>query len=108
MKGLCITPLDGNNAKKFEDRLIEWITTCSTKSVMLFDKSKLIFCKGAKVKGESSVYRIELTQIYVEYISINDDMCILRKVGENDGENNQILYQMPSNWERTCTCYIAR
>lgn len=99
-----ITWLSEPNPQKFEERFIKWAKRTKGKDVMLFDQSTIVVGKRSRVDGEKSIYQIELAQIILEYICVNEDMCILRKVFyKNVKEKN--LYEIPSCWDGVIPWY---
>lgn len=103
MKGMYCTEwfpwLSESNSAKFEERFIKWAKRTKGRDVMLFDQSTIVVGTTTKVEDEKSIYRIELAQIIIEYICINDDMCILRKVFWKDKEEEEPLYEIPRSWD---------
>lgn len=100
-----ITWLSEPNPSKFEERFIKWAKRTKGRDVMLFDRSSIEVGTTTKVEGENSIYRIELTQIIIEYICINNDMCILRTVFLKNEEEHQELYTIPNCWNGVIPWY---
>ena len=100
-----ITWLTEPNPSKFEERFIKWAKRSKGRDVMLFDRSSIVVGTTTKVEDEKSIYRIELTQIIIEYICINDDMCILRKVTWKDNKSEEPLYKIPKRWDGVIPWY---
>lgn len=103
MKGMYCTEwfpwLSERNPAKFEERFIHWAKRTKGIDVMLFDQSTIVIATPTKVDGEKNIYRIELTQIIIEYINVNNDMCVLRKVFWKNQETGEALYEIPKSWD---------
>ena len=108
MRGLHIMPLAGRNAKQFQNMLIEW-TEAQKKychnSVMLFDKNSLRVGEAINIDGDEHTYQVKLSQLTIEYICVNTNMCILTKVISTNTETEEILYEPPESWADACICY---
>ena len=99
---LHITLLAGKDEKRFEEEMIYWARNEKKyyrNSIRLFDKTSLTVGKTTLVDGEKNVYRVKTNRLYIEYISISKNMCILRKVVRTDGKTEKIIYEIHDNWE---------
>lgn len=109
MKGLHIISLGGNCTNKFEDNLIYWTQEVKKhfpKSVLLFDKNRLMVGETTNLEDDMRVYRVKLRRFTIEYICINGDMCIMKKVIRTDSEKKaEILYELPDRWSVTYLWY---
>lgn len=102
MKGMYCTEwypwLSEQNPSEFEERLIKWAKRTKGTDVMLFDQDTIVVGKATEVDGWENIYRIELTRIIIEYICLNGNMCVLRKVFWKDQEKGEPLYELPNSW----------
>ncbi|MBQ2917045.1 MAG: hypothetical protein IJE59_02580 [Clostridia bacterium] len=108
MKGMyCtewITWLTEPDSKRFEERFIKWAQKTKGRDVMLFDRSSIVVGTTTSIEERNSIYRLELAQIIIEYICVNDEMCILRKVFWKN-EKEEILYTIPNSWNGVIPWY---
>lgn len=108
MKGLHIMPLAGRSARQFQDMLVGWTQErkkyCHN-SVMLFDKNTLWVGEASNIDSDKHAYRVKLSQLTIEYICINTNMCILTKVVSTNNEKEEVLYEAPESWSDACICY---
>ena len=85
---------------KFERRMTKWCTEecMQGKSMLIFDKPSLVV-GGAptieKIDGKI-IYKVELPNITLSFISITETMCIMYKIWEN--KTQSVLYNMPLRW----------
>ena len=109
MKGMYCTEwypwLSEQNAAKFEERFIHWAKRTKGTDVMFFDQNTIVIGKATEVDSGKNIYRIELTQIIVEYILLNGNMCVLRKVFLKDKKEEEPLYEIPKCWNGVIPWY---
>ena len=104
MKGLQlhITLLAGKDEKRFEEEMLYWARNAKKyypNSIRFFDKTSLTVGETTLVDGEKNIYRVKTSRLYVEYICISKNMCILRKVIRTDGKKEETIYEIHDNWE---------
>ena len=80
---------------KFEEQIVKWTRKYTPNPVLFFDRN--YFKVGETIKVDNYTYRVKLPRICIEYIAINEKMCILLKVTQTD-DNNKIIYQIPMTW----------
>ena len=104
MRGLQlhITLLAGKDEKRFEEGMLNWVRDvkkCYPNSVRFFDKTSLTVGETTLVDGEKNVYRAKTNKLYIEYICVSKNMCILRKVVRTDCKMEKTIYEIHDNWE---------
>lgn len=97
--------LSETDQEKFEDRLIRWTKECGKMAFMIFDKSILTVGMTMRIESIDSFYLVKLPRITVEYICINGDMCILRRVILKGENSEEVLYKIPDSWDGTTPWY---
>lgn len=93
---------------KFEDNMIRWIRKRVPNPVLYFEKSQLKVGETINVDDNGFIYQVKLPRLYMEYICIHSDMCILLKVTRTDGENNRVIYKIPKSWGGTSPWYAEK
>jgi hypothetical protein len=90
---------------KFEERFTKWAKRTKGYDVMFFDRSSISVGTTTTVDEAKSIYQIELAQIIIEYLCINDDMCILRKVILKNETSGELIYEIPNRWDGVIPWY---
>lgn len=83
---------------KFEDNMLRWIRKRLPNPILYFEKNQIKVGETVSVDGNNFIYQVKLPRLFLEYICVNANMCILLKVTRTDGENDRVIYKIPNSW----------
>ena len=85
---------------KFERRMRKWCKEeyMPGKSMLIFDRPSLLVGGPPTTEkiDEKTVYKVELHNISLAFISITETMCIIYKIWEKNTQS--VIYNMPHEW----------
>jgi len=85
---------------KFERRITKWCKEecMHGKSMLIFDRASLVVGGTPTIEtiDGKKVYKVELPNITLAFISITEKMCIMYKIWEKSTQS--VIYNMPLKW----------